>query len=69
MLRYSDDIAHTLRTSLQRDIETGATYVKGVSAIKMDLHPTEGYMLSTARVLTVTDINGNMYRVTVEEMP
>ena len=36
--------------------------------IEMDLHPTGGYMLSTKKTLTITDHNGKMYKVTVEEV-
>lgn len=35
--------------------------------IEWDLHPEEGYMLSTRKTLTVTDASGKMYKVTVEE--
>ena len=35
----------------------------------MDLHPTEGYFQSTKKVLTVHDMNGKAYVVTVEEAP
>jgi hypothetical protein len=35
----------------------------------MDLHPTEGYFMSTKKVLTVHDVNGKAYVVTVEEAP
>ena len=36
--------------------------------IEIDLHPTGGYMLSTKKTLTITDHNGKMYKVTVEEV-
>lgn len=36
--------------------------------IEMDLHPEEGYMLSTKKTLTIADHNGKMYKVTVEEV-
>jgi hypothetical protein len=43
--------------------------IESVSQPKMDLHPTEGYFQSTKKVLTVHDVNGKAYVVTVEEAP
>lgn len=68
-LIYCDYIADVLRTSLLATTETGASIVKGISSIKLDLHPIDGYMLSTKKTMTVTDRNGTKYLVTVEEMP
>jgi hypothetical protein len=36
---------------------------------KMDLHPTEGWFMSTKKVMTMHDINGKAYVVTIEEAP
>jgi hypothetical protein len=33
----------------------------------MDLHPEEGYFMSTKKTIEVEDINGKVYLVTVEE--
>ena len=68
-LIYCDYIADVLRTSLLATTETGASIVKGISSIKLDLHPTEGYFQSTKKTMTVTDRNGTKYLITVEEMP
>ena len=40
-----------------------------ISKPKMDLHPTEGWFQSTKKVMTMHDINGKAYVVTVEEAP
>jgi hypothetical protein len=42
--------------------------IRQVGHVKMDLEPEEGYMLSTAKRVEVIDMNGKMYRVTVEEI-
>ena len=67
-LRYCDYIAHVLRTSLSGAIDAGDKTIKGISTIDMDLHPVGGYMLSTKKTMVVTDMNGTLYRVTVEEL-
>ncbi len=33
----------------------------------LDLHPEEGYMISTKRTLMVTDPRGTTYKITIEE--
>jgi len=43
------------------------TLIMGVGRPKMDLHPTEGYFLSTKKTIEVQDTNGKKYLVTVEE--
>ena len=66
MLAYCDKIADTIRKSLLKydpDDIIGLVY-----PIKMDLHPTEGYFVSTKKTIDVTDMNGKLYRVTVEEL-
>lgn len=67
-LRYCDYIAHVLRTSLCDAVSAGDKTIRGISSIDMDLHPVGGYMLSTKKTMVVTDMNGTMYRVTVEEL-
>jgi hypothetical protein len=42
-LIYCDYIADVLRTSLVATTATGASIVKGISGIKLDLHPIDGY--------------------------
>lgn len=67
MLAYCDYIAHVIRHAFFNDkVDNKIVHVDGV---KMDLHPEEGYMLSTKKTLTMTDINGKKYLVTVQEMP
>ena len=68
-LAYCDYIAARLHTLIDREIGDNETMMESVSAPKMDLHPTEGYLQSTKKVLTVHDVNGKAYVVTVEEAP
>jgi hypothetical protein len=39
-----------------------------VGGTMYDLHPTEGYMLSTKKTIDVTDANGKAYRISIEEL-
>ena len=67
LLSYCDYIAATCARALDEDLlEEGL--VASVSGPQLDLHPTEGYMLSTAKKLTVTDRWGKQYRILVEEV-
>lgn len=64
MLEYCDKIADTVRKSL---LKYDPDNIVGlVHPTKMDLHPTEGYMLSTKKTINVSDMNGKNYRITVE---
>ena len=66
MLAYCDKIIHVIRKSL---LEYDADEIIGlVGPINMDLHPTEGYFMSTKKIVVVTDMTGKQYRVTVEEL-
>jgi len=60
-LAYCDHIAATIQENLQR----GKDYNPG--PVNWDLHPTEGYMLSTKKTLSCIDSNGRKYMITVEE--
>jgi len=42
--------------------------IREVGHVKMDLDPVEGYMVSTAKRIDVVDMNGKVYRITVEEL-
>ena len=68
-LAYCDYIAARIHTLVSNEINDNQTMMESVSTPKMDLHPTEGYFMSTKKVLTVHDVNGRAYVVTVEEAP
>lgn len=44
-------------------------FITEMSSPRMDLHPTEGYFMSTKKVITMHDRNGKAYVITVEEAP
>lgn len=69
MLAYCDYIADRIKKALDLDLRENRIYTKvdTVGSVKMDLHPTEGYFVSTKKTLEVIDINGKKYKVTVEE--
>ena len=54
---------------LDREIGDNDTMMASVEHPQMDLHPTEGWFQSTKKAMTVHDINGKAYVVTVEEAP
>ena len=70
MLVYCDYIADSIQIMLRREISDfeDTTILETVEGVKMDLHPTEGYLVSTKKTIKVTDKNGRAYLVTVEEL-
>ena len=68
MLAYCDYIASRIQSRIKGDILLDDPYVSKVEHVKMDLHPTEGYLLSTKKTIEIIDKNGKKYRVTVEEI-
>jgi hypothetical protein len=66
MLAYCDYIS-TLTTLGLKSLDAEAK-IKTIGYPEMDLHPTQGYMISTKRTITVQDTNGKQYRITVEEV-
>jgi hypothetical protein len=68
-LAYCDYIAARIHTLVSNEINDNQTMMESVSAPKMDLSPFGGYLVSTKKVLTVHDVNGKAYVVTVEEAP
>ena len=66
MLAYCDKIADTIRKAL---LKYDSDQIIGlVGNIKMDLDPSEGFYVSSKKTIDVSDMNGKMYRVTVEEL-
>jgi|TARA_R110002153_G_scaffold163281_1_gene315895 hypothetical protein len=66
-LAYCDYIADTIQILLRREIGDNDTVLEAAGNVKMDLHPEEGYFMSTKKTIEVEDINGKVYLVTVEE--
>lgn len=70
-LAYCDAFASFIRNALVTVKPEAKEYnvINGlVGGTKYDLHPTEGYMLSTKKTIDCTDVNGKAYRITVEEL-
>ena len=62
-LAYCDYIADVISESLQSD----SGLVTWVTKPKLDLHPEEGWLVSTKKTVECVDVNGKLYKVTVEE--
>ncbi len=70
MLAYCDKIAHVVRNSLLQSHKYGfdkENHIGLVGSIEMDLHNKKGYFVSTKKTIEVTDMNGKMYKITIEE--
>lgn len=65
MLAYCDWIADQIKQHFTND--KAENKIAQVGRIKMDLHPIDGYFLSTKKTMLVEDMNGKMYKITVEE--
>jgi len=61
-MHYCDYIAQQIRDAL---LKTPDDILGHVGSVKLDLHPEEGYMLSTKKTLQVQDNNGLSYTITV----
>jgi len=64
-LAYCDYIAHVISKAFFNDKPDNM--IEKVGPVKMDLHPIDGYFLSTKKTLEVIDNNGKKYKITVEE--
>jgi len=62
-LAYCDYIADVISESLQSD----SKLVTWATKPKLDLHPEEGWLVSTKKTVQCLDVNGKLYKVTVEE--
>ena len=65
MLAYCDYIAHVISMAFRND--KPENMIDSVGSIEMDLHPTEGWFVSTKKTISMVDKNGKRYRITIEE--
>ena len=68
-LAYCDAFASFIRNALVtiKPEDKEFPVINGlVAGTKYDLHPTEGYMLSTKKTIDVTDANGKAYSISIE---
>lgn len=63
MLHYCDYIAAQAKAGIEKDPDC---LIDKAGPVKLDLHPTEGYLQSSKKTVEVTDAQGLRYRVTVE---
>ena len=68
-LAYCDYIADRINKLIDREIGDNETLIDSVGNVNMDLSPFGGYLVSTKKSMTVYDVNGKAYVVTVEEAP
>ena len=66
MLVYCDWIADQIKRHFTND--KAENKIVEVSNIVMDLHPIDGYFLSTKKTMLMQDENGTQYKITVEEV-
>lgn len=68
MLQYCDYIADLIRKTLHNDSRqaTGFSKIFRAEHVMSDLDPEGGWLRSTTKTITVTDVNGQKYKVTVE---
>lgn len=63
---YCDKIAASIKEALNATDPDGI--IMGCGKVRFDLHPEEGYLVSTKKTLTVVDKNGKLYEVIVKEI-
>lgn len=66
MLVYCDWIADQIKQHFTND--KADNKIVEVSNVVMDLHPIDGYFLSTKKTMLMQDANGVQYKITVEEV-
>jgi hypothetical protein len=64
-LAYCDYIAHRIKETMNKPDPQKIIY--GAGSVKFNLN-AEGQFVSTKKHLFVTDCNGRMYKITVEEV-
>lgn len=72
-LAYCDKIADVIRKKLLVEVNDNwsSNPLAGgsVGKIEWNLHPTEGWFISSKKMLTVHDGNGKAYIITIDEAP
>ncbi len=66
MLAYCDYIADEINVLFWS--QQSEAIITKVGNVEYDLHPEQGWMMSTKKTIKLTDMNGKIYRVTVEEI-
>jgi hypothetical protein len=63
---YCDYIADLIKKIMSQADEKDL--ISKVGPIRYDLHPIDGYMVSTKKTIDITDRYGKMYKITIEEV-
>jgi hypothetical protein len=66
MTAYCDYIADEINVLFWS--QQSEAIITKVGNVEYDLHPEQGWMMTTKKTIELTDMNGKMYRVTVEEI-
>lgn len=65
-LAYCDYIADEISRKFWS--QQSEDLIAHVGNVKYDLHPEQGWMMTTKKTIEMVDVNGKKYRVTVEEI-
>ncbi len=68
-LEYTDLLSSFISNLIRGKITTPAGLSFFGAKTKLDLHPEDGYMLSTKKFITCRDNRGNKYKITLEANP
>ena len=66
MIKYCDYIANLIQKNLKFDDHRYLSMLTSVGNMQYDLNP-DGSFRSTTKTILVEDMNGNKYKITVEE--
>ena len=66
-IAYCDYIATVIQRAINADANNRGSYVVGAGSIKFDVSE-DGEYISTKKFISVADINGKLYEVTVKEL-
>jgi hypothetical protein len=67
-LSFCDYIAQTIKKAVDHDSVCADGLLAGCGSIKADLHPTDGYLMTTTKTMSVADRNGRLYEITVKDV-
>ena len=63
---YCDKFAQVIQDAINRPDPDGI--IAGCGKIHWDLHPEDGYLVSTKKTIHAADMFGRHYKITVEEV-
>ena len=65
---YCDYIGRVIQSAIDRDTLSYDGLLAGCGSIKSDLHPVDGYFMSTKKTINVADRNGRLYEITIKDV-